>query len=229
MQRRTVLTALGASVVPLTGCTGRNSPATASTATDTSLTDTPSTDTPTTDTKTPRPTPEHAHRTVSVSSVDVVPGNSPLDPSVEVTRSRVTADRTARLQVRLTNTATQPVWNTYVRIPAFSSFITRAGPQGQKLLLLQPSEQYATVSAECWRADLTEWQMNHAYTNTVTEIRYEAGDSRTTSFDIYGHPENTGPCLAPGDYRISNEYRIDDDDADGEAPRWGFTITVDDP
>lgn len=208
MNRRSVLAALVAGGPTLSGCTSRGAPGS--------------------DTNTS--SPEHGNRDVSLSSVDDAPTDAPLDPAVEVVQSSVSIDRTAQLRVTVTNSTDRLVWNKHVHIPAFSSFITQEGPQGQKLLLLQPDEQYDTVGSGCWRADLEEWQLNHAYTDVVTDVRYDAGQSGTTAFDVYGHPENTGPCLAPGDYRIENKYAIaadvDAEEADWEF-YWGFTLTVD--
>lgn len=215
MKRRTLLSALGTSLVSLTGCLGQASSSSNSTATDT-LT----------------PTPRDGSRQVRVTSVGTVPDEPALSPSVEVLRSNVTADQTARIEVEVTNTADQPVWNTAVRIPAFSKFITQESPDGRKLLLLKPDEQYATVRSGCWRADLSEAQINHAYTNVVSERRYERGDTMATQFDIYGHPENTGRCLAPGNYPIEALYTVSDDsntETDEWEYGWGFSLTVEEP
>lgn len=215
MKRRSVLTALGASVVPLTGCTGLGAE---------NSTQSPS------NTETQTPLPYSGDSEVRLSSVDDVPTDVPLEPSAEVTQSKITADQTARIRVSLTNTADQAVWNTNVRIPAFSSFISKAGPEGQKLLLLQPDEQYDTASAECWRADLTEPELNHAYTDVVTDIRYDADESKATEFDIYGHPENANRCLVPGAYPIESKYHVADNDESTDEITWeytwGFSITV---
>jgi hypothetical protein len=180
------------------------------------------------DTETPTPTPGDKHREVQISSVDDVPADAPLEPSVEVIQSSVTAEQTARIRVTVTNTADHPVWNTSVRIPAFSNFITQEGPKGQKLLLLKPDEQYDTAT-ECWRAELNEPQLNNAYTDVVIDRRYSAGESKATTFDIYGHPENADPCLMPGEYPIENRYTITNDADSDEAKweyKWGFSITV---
>lgn len=198
MQRRSVVIALGASAVSLTGCIGQSSP-------------------------------QNNSREVHISSVDKVPSESPLEPTVEMLRSSVTADETARVQVTVTNTTDQPVWNSTVRIPAFDRFVTEEGPQGQRLLLLQPDGAYDTVRSDCWRADLDSHGVNHAYTDVVTDRQYRSGETRTTAFDIFGHPENTGPCLPPGNYRIGSSYRIAEV-AEPEAAEWefdwGFTVGV---
>lgn len=210
MKRRTFLSTLGASIVTLSGCLERASGGLDST-------------------ESPTPTPSAGSRQVHATSIGTVPDGAPLDPSVEVLRSSVNADQTARLKVEVTNTADQPVWNTDVRIPAFSNFITQEGPDGRKLLMLQPDEQYATVRPGCWRADLSESQINHAYSDVVTDNRYEPGETRATQFDIYGHRENTGACLAPGDYPLEAEYAVSDDSDTDTAKweyRWGLTITI---
>lgn len=214
MKRRKVLKALGASVVPLAGCTGLGGE---------NSTQRPS------NTETHTPPPYNGQSEVRLSSVDDVPMDVPLEPSAEVTQSKITADQTARLRVRVTNTADQPVWNSNVRIPAFSNFVTQPGPEGQKLLLLKPDEQYDTASAECWRAELTEPELNHAYTNAATDIRFDAGESKATEFDIYGHPENANRCLLPGAYPIESGYNVTDEAESDEAKweyKWGFSITV---
>lgn len=212
MKRRTMISALGASIIPLTGCLGQGSGGSETTATNS-----------------PTSTPPDGPRQVYVTSVGTVPDGAPLDPSVEVLRSSVNADQTARLKVEVTNAADQAVWNTDVRIPAFSNFITQEGPENRKLLMLLPDQQYATVRPGCWRADLSESQINHAYSDVVTDNRYEPGETRATKFDIYGHPDNTGACLAPGDYPLKAQYSVSEDsDTDNTKweYRWGFTITI---
>lgn len=210
MKRRTFLSTVGASIVTLSGCLERASGGIDSTAS-------------------PDPTPSAGDRQVQVTPVGTVPNEAPFDPSVEVLQSNVNADQTARLEVEITNIADQPVWNTHVRIPAFSKFITQEGPEDRKLLMLQPDEQYSTVRSGCWRADLSESQINHAHSDVVTDNRYEPGETKTTRFDIYGHPENTGACLAPGDYPLEAQYAVSDDSDTETAKweyRWGFTITI---
>jgi hypothetical protein len=165
---------------------------------------------------------------VQISGVDEVPADAPLEPTITVVQSRVTADQTARIRVTVRNVADQPVWNS-ARIPAFSNFITTEGPEGQKLLLLKPEEQYDTASGRCWRAELDRGQLNLAYGDTAADMRYDAGESRSMAFDIYGHPENADPCLMPGEYPIENRYTISNDADSDEATwqyHWGFNITV---
>lgn len=146
-----------------------------------------------------------------------------------VPQSCITADQTARIRVTVTNTSDQTVWNSNVRIPAFSAFITDAGPQRQKLVLLQPNEQYDTAIGGCWRAELAEPQLNHTYSNVVTDVRYTAGESRATEFVIYGHPENANRCIVPGEYPITNRYTVATDAEAEEGDwqyEWGFAISV---
>lgn len=220
MKRRTVVSVVGASVVPLTGCFGQASPGADPTdnATDTVA-----------DTELPPSTPRNGPRTVSLSGVDDVSNGPPLSPSVEVSQPDVTADQTAQIRTTLTNTADTPAWNMDVRIRTFGNFITQAGPQNQQLLLLNPDGDYETVRPACWRADINRPTLDHAYTNTVSDIQYAPGETRSNTFDIYGHPENIGPCLAPGNYPIEAEYAISDD-SNTDTPeweyQWGFSITV---
>ena len=216
-----MLSALGASILSLTGCLSDASTTTASTTT---------TETPTTTTsETPSSTPRGGHREIGVTSIGSIPADAPLVPSVEVLQPFVTDDQPARISVKVTNTADQPVWHTGVRIPAFSSFITQAASEGRRLLLLQPDAQYATRGEGCWRADLSEPQINNAYSNVVTDTRYDPGDTTATQFDIYGHPDNTGPCLPPGEYPIDAAYAVSDDATTDTVEweyRWGFSLTV---
>lgn len=214
MRRRSIVAALGAGIGSLTGCLGEGSSVSESTPTDT-----------------PTPTPRDGRRAVGVTSIGAVPDGSPLSHSVGVLRSSVNVDQTARITVEVTNTADQTVWNA-ARIPAFGEFVTQDGPAGLRLLLLQPDEQYPTVRSGCWRADLSRSQVNHAYTNVVDDRRYEPGETKSTQFDVYGHPENTGPCLPPGEYPIEALYVVSDDSSTDTAEweyRWGFSLTVEEP
>lgn len=169
-------------------------------------------------------------REIQISTSGHVPETTPLSHSVEVRHASATADQPARLAVAVTNTTDQPVWNE-ARITAFSDFITDEGPDGHQLLLLQPDEQYPTVRAGCWRADLSQTQRNHAYTNVVAERQYAPGETKTTEFAVYGHPATPGPCLPPGEYPITSSYAVSTD-SDAESPDvaydWGFTIAIED-
>lgn len=211
MNRRTIVSALGANIVSLTGCLGEASSGSDSTTTDT-------------------PTPTHAdsRREVGVTSIGTVPSGTPLSHSVKVLRSGVNADQTARIAVEVTNTADQTVWNES-RITAFGDFIIQKDADGQRLLLLHPDVEYPTVSSECWRTEISEFRINHAYTNVVAKRRYEPGGTRTTKFDIYGHPENTGPCLPLGEYPSESLYVVRDDFYTHTAEweyKWGFSLNV---
>lgn len=201
MRRRAVLTGLGASVGPLTGCIGRGS-----------LTN---------NLRMVRISPSGLW-----SPVDDLPDDSPLEPSVEVIRAKVTADQTAGIRVSVTNTTDQPAWNRTVATPVFSSFITEDGPQDQRLVLGKPDWDISTVSSDCYRLSPTTHLQGP---DVATDIRYNPGETKTTAFDLYGHPENTGPCLAPGNYHIRSGYRIADVVNAAAATwefEWGFTITV---
>lgn len=212
MKRRTLVSALGTSIASLTGCLGQASLSSESTGTNTQIS-----------------TPRDGNRQVHVTSIGTVPEEAPLAPSVEVLRSNVTADQTARIEVEMSSTADEPVWNTAVRIPAFSNFITQQGPAGRQLMLLKPDERYATTRSGCWRADLSEAQINHAYTDVVTDVRYDPGDTVAAQFDIYDHPENPGACLAPGEYPIEALYSVSDNsntDTEEWEYRWGYSLTV---
>lgn len=169
------------------------------------------------------------HREVEISRVDDIPADAPLEPSVSVLRSRVSTEQTARIYVFLKNVTDKPVWHNSVRIPAFGSSITDETARGQRLVLLPPDEQYATVSEQCWRADLTAQQLDNAYTDVVTNVRYDPGEGRATEFDIYGHPENEDSCLPPADFPIDDRYTITDEAEAEEASwlyNWGFRISV---
>lgn len=166
---------------------------------------------------------------VSVVAVGTVPGHSPFDHGVEVVRSALDADRPPRIRVGLTNTSDSPVWNTTVRIPAFGGFITRRGPEGHRLVLLDPEGAYETTDPDCWRVDLDRFELNRAYTNAVGDRRYDPGETVSTTFEVYGHPENDEPCLAAGEYPTDIGYYLSEDDRTETTEweyRWGFRIAV---
>lgn len=176
----------------------------------------------------PTPTPEGAHREVQISGVDDLPADAPLEPSVTVVQSSITAEQTARIRITVRNVAGQPVYTSVV-IPAFSAFVTRTGPGYQRLVFLRPDRQYDTASERCWRPDLDRGELNWLYGDTAIHLRNDAGQRRATAFDIYDHPENSDPCLVPGEYPIESGYRISDDADSDDATwqyKWGFTITV---
>lgn len=218
MRRRTVLAALVAGVPPLTGCGGRGGPETA--------TPTPAPVPTVTEvdpgTASPTATPRGGPREVAVTAVDDVPADSPLDLSVEVVESTVDPTGTARLRVTATNTADYHVWRPSTR--TFDVHTSRAGPRDQRLLFVHPGKDLPRVRPDCWRAarDSVEDQL-------AVNLRYAAGETRRSAFDLYGHVHNTGPCMAPGDYPTAAKYLVTDDaDTPGFEWEfdWGFTVTI---
>lgn len=201
---------MGAGTASAAGCTGVSAPGAEDPLTETS-------------------TAAGHERRLQISAVDDVASDVPLEPTVEILRREFTVENTARIRVSLSNTAESAVWNGTARIRAFDRFITQEGPNEQQLVLLDPTDRYRTVSPSCWRADLDDPELNSAYTDVVTDVRYSPGETRVTVFDIYGHPENTGPCLSPGAYRIESTYRVSTDE-ERRSPDWeydwGFTIQV---
>lgn len=210
MKRRALLATIGAGTVPVAGCTGVSAPKAGDAVTET-------------------PSAEGRERRLRISAVDPVPADAPLVPTVEVIQRDITPDQLARIRVSLANTTESSVWNSNVRIRAFDRFITQEGPNGQQLVLLDPTERYLTVSPGCWRADLDDLELNFAYTDVVTDVRYRPGETRVAVFDVYGHPENTGPCLPTGQYRIESTYRLSADEETDSIDwefTWGFTIAI---
>ncbi|MGZ0747466.1 hypothetical protein [Haloparvum sp. AD34] len=163
-----------------------------------------------------------------MSSVDRVPKDVPLTPSVEVVRSGISAEQTARVQISAKNTANQEVWSN-ARVPAFGNFVSVDGPGGQRLLFLKPEEEYNVTHPGCWQADLSKYALNSVHSDVVTNIRYDPGEPKSKALDMYGHPENDDPCLTPGEYRMENTYYItdsgDSDDVKWEF-QWGYTVRI---
>lgn len=201
---------MAAATAPTAGCTGVNAPETGDTVTETS-------------------TAESHERQLQISATDSVPSDVPLEPTVEVVRREFTVENTAQIRVSLTNVTASPVWNSTVQIPAFSQFVTEEGPEDHQLILLDPADQYPTVSPGCWRLDVDDIGRKNLHGDVVTDTRYQPGEKRATTFDVYGYPEDSELCLQPGDYRIEDTYHVSTDDERGSLDReydWGFTIEI---
>lgn len=218
MERRDVLTAIGSGMAATTGCLDSNQPGNATSTSD------PSSGPSNTGT-----TPQSGGMGIRISSVDDVPSDAPFMPSVKVVRSAVSPEQPARVQVTGKNTSNRTIWNSYVRVPAFGNFVSQNGPSGQRLLFLKRNEQHNVTHPGCWRVDLDKHALNSVHSDVVTGIRYGAGESKSTTLDMYGHPENADPCFALGEYRMENTYYISDtgDSADIQWEfQWGYMISI---
>lgn len=213
-----MLTAIGCGIAATTGCLGSNQSGNVNSTSDPAREPT--------DTETPPSVSDG--KKIRVSSVEDVPKGVPLTPSVNVIHSEISADQTARVQVTCKNTSNQAIWSN-ARVPAFGNFISRKGSDEQRLLFLKPTQEYDVTHPDCWRADLSKYALNSVHSDVINNIRYDAGGSKSTALDMYGHPENDDPCFELGDYRMQNTYRVSDTSDLGEVQwefQWGYTISI---
>lgn len=213
-----MLTAIGSGMAATTGCLGLNQ-----SGSDNSISHPESGPT---DTETdPR---DSDGKRIRISSIENVPQDVPLSPSVKLMRSEVSAEQTAQVQVTCKNTSNQAIWSN-ARVPAFGNFVSRRGPAEQRLLFLKRAEDYDVTHPGCWRADLSNYALNSVHSDVVTNFRYDAGESKSTALDMYGHPENDDPCFELGEYQMQNTYYLSNsgnlDDIQWEF-QWGYKISV---
>lgn len=213
-----MLTTIGFGIAATTGCLSANQSGSDN-----------STLAPTKDsTDTETISPVSGGRKIRISSVDDVPNDVPLTPSVQIIQPKISAEQTAQVQVTCKNTSKQSIWSN-ARVPAFGSFVSRNGPDGQRLLFLKPTEKYDVTHSRCWRADLGKSALNSVHSDVITDIRYNSGESKSTMLEMYGHPENDDPCFELGDHRMQNTYYLSNTDGIDDVQwefEWGYTISI---
>lgn len=205
MKRRTVLLAVGASVVTLAGCTGQGNPetATASPATPDTLTETPTLIRPDGD------------GPVTRIAVRPAPNASPFRHNLSFL-GQPSDDQPVQLRVLLTNPAdTEHTVETNQFPLPFPARVGKAA-NSDETLVLSPGND-AQRSDGCWRE----------YPKTLPKVDTKAvapGETLAKTYELVNHME-ADACWPMGRYRFSQHYTVDPD-ADRSEYDWWFTVYV---
>jgi hypothetical protein len=194
MYRRTLLTALGSGGL-LAGCLER-------------IPRSPSTD--------------RVLRRISVDSTEEVPVEG-LSLEVGTTRSRVTREKTARIEITITNESNDAYWIE----ESYGVFNQVANEERDPGILLLPSDlNVDKVSDDCWRPEVS--RIEELFPDVVVvRTRLDAGESKTAVRKVWDHFENVDECLVPGTYQFRSPYTVaEESDAEGMEFSWGFTLAI---
>lgn len=164
-------------------------------------------------------------RRVRVTSVTEVPDIVPVVPSIDVVRSAVTRDRTARVRITFRNVADGTVWH-QATSPVTRQWISLA--DGAKIVLLPADGDYEPVEPGCWRSALDEREV-HVGDDHVRPHPYEACERASVAFDLFGHPANTGGCLPTGEYQFFDTLYVNDREDANDTEwqyQWRFSLAV---
>lgn len=162
-------------------------------------------------------------RSVSIASTADQP-SIPIEYDLELTKTEITGDHTAVLEVSITNTGDETRYITPVDA-ATAEYVTSADGE---LTLLWPevSETMTGPIPEdgCWKA--TDAQNELARGTMVLD----PDQSRTSETYVYGSPDlPDGTCLPTGEHEFSVQADATTDPSSGSDPReytWGFTLDV---
>lgn len=210
MRRRTLLrrVAGGATLTGLAGCLERHRFRTAGDSATPTLAPT--------DSPTPRAVDDTADgatetatygapRAVSVGGVEDAAVRSAFEvaASVEVTRPRVTADHTARVEVTLENHGDRGRTLTYEAPECDMNALFGGSVAGDARLVLAPAESgWAPASDRCWRARHED--VSCGIPVTTHEVDLPPGESVVWPFDLWATP--SGACMPPGRYRFERAF-----------------------
>lgn len=227
MRRRTVVTALGASVIPFAGCTGDVTLENNTTDTDLSPSDTPGTKTNRTTTLSPgeEPMDSGIPRTVTLD------GQSDTDlrdafgiaGHVSVLESSVTPQHTARVRVTLENSTAQSRSLTYTRDTCDLNLITGTYQQdeGIHLLLVSTEQEWDRTDEDCWVPDGRN--LNCGIPAVDHEITIAPEEPFHWTFRLWADPKNSlkDVCMPLGTYQFDRAFRHE-----GARASLSFTLAI---
>lgn len=217
MWRRTVLTAIGASAVPLAGCSGRDGPGTGDTATERPPTGTPGSTDETSVTPTEEPVESGIPRTVTLEELSDEPLRERLgaEARVGVPEPRVTEAHTAQVRVTIGSAAGEPRTLTYTRERCDLDLIAgEYRENGSDRLLLVSSEQaWDRTEPDCWVPDGRN--LNCGIPAMEHRITVAPDDPHEVTYRLWVDPETreAGGCMPAGDYRFERVFRLDGTEA----------------
>lgn len=199
------------SVAGASGCLAEDSdPASANAADDAGATD---------DSE-PVPKPDDARRRVDLNHVDEVPDDVPLSATLDVRRPWITKDRTAALELQLTNersstTETQPLYH-----KGASSAAGEPGILVVETGRVQQGSDPPSIDGECWADPAPSVPAPSFTTEDPPTLELAPEESGAIAFGVYDDPSVEG-CFPPGTYRFERPNLVA-----GTEFRWGFTIEV---
>lgn len=215
MWRRTVLKALGVSVIPLTGCSGRNGPENESDGTEPNATDSQSEKT----------MESGLPRTVTVqrqTDTDLRETFGIAAP-VTVIESSVTTGHTAKIRVTLENTTAQSRQLTYTRDRCDLNLLAGhyRGDGDISLLLIATEQAWERTEADCWVPDARN--LNCGIPAMDHEVTIEPDEPLEWTFRLWAEPKNRqrGVCMPVGTYRFDRLFRHE-----GAEASLSFTLSV---
>lgn len=219
MKRRTVLSALEASVIPLTGCIGQNGSEGDPTGTASPSTDTPKQVDNRTTTETPpvKTVESGLPRTVTLEghSNSELRENFDIAADVTVLESGVTTAHTAKIWVTLENTAAKTRTITYTRDTCGLNLIPGRYQRDKdiQLLLISTEQKWKRTEEDCWKPDGRN--LNCGIPAMDHEVTIAPDESVRWTFRLWTDPENhqNGVCMPLGVYQFSRAFKREEKEA----------------
>lgn len=209
MHRRTVLSTLGAGVVPLSGCIGPLGPEEESLETESSSTATDESD--------------RLH-TVSLTdhSDSELRETFDIAAQIVVLESSVTTEHTATVHIVLETTVEESRTLTYTRNRCNLNLIPGRSLSGDQLFLLSTDHQWERTEERCWMTDRARIicgipAMDH-------EISIAPDEPIRWTFHLWAHPKSrkNDVCMSPGAYQFTRAFEYEKSTASLD-----FTLSID--
>ncbi len=157
-------------------------------------------------------------RTVSIEHVEAAPEDSPLEFDASVTDETITEDRTATLEVSITNAGD----SARTVQPAFYKGASSANGEAGILLysVRAPDSPSADDGPECHdeTSERLEWT-----TEELPQTSIEPEETATETLVVVDDPTVEG-CVPPGTYRFEQKHDVGDEEA--VTFTWSFTVSI---
>lgn len=174
-----------------------------------------------TDDSEPVPKPDDARRRVELLQVAEIPDDVPLSASLDVRWPWITTDRTAALELEMTNEGSSTVETHPLYTQGASSTAGEPGILVAETTRVQQSDP-PSIDGECWDDPAPSAPSPEFTTENPPTLELAPEESGSVALVVYDDPSVEG-CFPTGEYRFERPSPLARMDF-----RWGFTLRVSD-
>lgn len=167
------------------------------------------------------PRPDDARRNVAVADVAEIPDDVPLSASLDVRWPWITTDRTAALELEMTNEGSSTVETHPLYHKGASSTAGEPGILVAETTRVQQSDP-PSIDGECWEDPAPSAPSPAFTTENPPTLELAPEESGSVALVVYDDPSVEG-CFPTGEYRFERPSPLARMDF-----RWGFTLRVSD-
>lgn len=159
-------------------------------------------------------------RIVTVEEFEDLMDTDLISAAVEIVQSGITEDRTATVQVIVTNISPHPLTIQTDGLLPLSELESEEEQPG--LLLLPEDDHNIQRTLHCWQPD----KKPELEFDEQSKTKLKQGEDIRRNYEVWSHHRNNN-CFPLGDYNFKETYTVDSEDK--RNLDWSFTLSVENP